>query len=184
MRSSCCWRVVGNKDNQSEMISVSWPVSPVRVHQRGCRSSSSAHWKRSKVTDSDTDRLLLSSASLLSLSGFWATWMRREQVSAFVEPTSWPMTGRREELGESEEGTEKKEGFCLCYFCLLTLPPPFLPFCLLFPFSLFLFKPSLICVAFRVKWYQNMLHLQITNIPLNSVLLFYFMLKNEKEHSW
>lgn len=119
--------------------------------------------------------LLSSPTSLCALSGFWASWMRWEQVCGFVESTSWPMTLRREELRQREDGIEKREGGILCngventkdrqthafviFVSLRPLPHPhLLPFCLLFPVSLFSwsFKSSLFCFTFRVKWCQEM----------------------------
>lgn len=86
-------------------MSVWRPLSPARVEQRDCRSF---------PTSSARSDWCWVPRFPLSLSGLWATWMRREQVCGSVEPTSWPMTGRREELRESEEGIEKREGGILC----------------------------------------------------------------------
>lgn len=121
MRSSCCCRIcVENRDNQR------WWVCDSRSALWESTRETADHFQRPllQVTDADCHGSL--------------TWMRREQVCGSLELTSWPMTGRREELKErvSRGLSRGKEGFyvmewkiprrdrhtdtCLCYFCLLT----------------------------------------------------------------
>lgn len=158
-----------------------WPLSPARVEQRDCRSfPTSSAW---------SDWCWVPRFPL-SLSGLWATWMRREQVCGSVELTSWPMTGRREELRESEEGIEKREGGILCngventkerrthafvIFVVLHPPAPLHPFPSLVPCLPFLF--SFLCITFRVKWCQQML---CNKCPFNCCFVRFYTCFNNK----
>lgn len=139
-----------------------WPVSPspVRVQERDCRSSPTSS-ARSKLPPK---WWMLTAAPLLSFSPaslFPLQWEDSEPLGwgenkfvALWKPTSWPMTGRREELRESEEGIEKREGGILCNgventkerqthaFVIFVFLHPLFPThlllrCLLFPVSLF-----------------------------------------------
>lgn len=118
--------------------------------------------------------------------------MRREQVCGFVEPTGWPMTGRREEQRErARKGLRRGKDGILCngventkerrthvfviFVSLHPLPPPHLfLLCLWFPVSLFVADLNPLCLTFRVSVVNSFLTLTHTH-RISVHLYYHFM---------
>lgn len=110
-----------NRGKFNKSVCVWWPVSPVRVQQRGCRSSPtpqlSSDWK---LLQSEWCCLLpcRRSPSLLpSLLSQWTLSHLDEARTSLWLCGADRLTNDREEggaEGESEEGIEEREGRILC----------------------------------------------------------------------